>query len=175
MQPDITDDLELPLGCYTDVPCLPQCCKWIYRNWTQQTHAYFDNFGLKLKCHLFDLLWIAAGLWIVVVQQIHNKRSLSLIQREINIYKFRHCSALFCIGCNWILSCLPSVGNCWAISLLNTIYTDRLLHTSVMFVSVAQWANRLSEPQYLLGLAGWWPAMAWFQIQVGAWVFSWLD
>ena len=26
------------------------------------------------------------------------------------------------------------------------------------FVSVAQWANTLSEPQYLLGLAGWRPA-----------------
>jgi len=42
------------------------------------------------------------------------------------------------------------------------------LEEHVTGVSVAQWANTLSEPQYLLGLAGWWPAMAWVQIQVGA-------
>ena len=35
-------------------------------------------------------------------------------------------------------------------------------------LSVAQWANTLSEPQYLLGLAGWRPAGAWDQIRVAA-------
>ena len=34
-------------------------------------------------------------------------------------------------------------------------------------VSMAQWADTPSEPQYLLGLTDWWPAMAWVQIQVG--------
>ena len=36
-----------------------------------------------------------------------------------------------------------------------TTHTDALTTSGpVMLVSVAQWANMLSEPQYLLGLAG---------------------
>ena len=42
-------------------------------------------------------------------------------------------------------------------------------------VSVAQWANTLSEPQYLLGLSGWRPAEARDQIRVAARVVGRLD
>ena len=37
-----------------------------------------------------------------------------------------------------------------------------------LLVSVAKWANTLSEPQYLLGLSGWRPAEARDQIRVAA-------
>ena len=35
-------------------------------------------------------------------------------------------------------------------------------------VSVANWANMLSEPQYLLGLTSWWPAMPGFKSRLGS-------
>ena len=49
--------------------------------------------------------------------------------------------------------------------------TENLRHN----VSVAKWANMLSEPQYLLGLSGWRPAEARDQIQVAAGVVGQLD
>ena len=53
---------------------------------------------------------------------------------------------------------------------VTTLRSGLCYHKSVCLssVSVAKWANTLSEPQYLLGLSGWRPAEARDQIRVAA-------